>query len=51
MVQARVEAARERQRRRFEGTNLLSNADAPACAGVGPAEVRDHCQADDACAL
>jgi magnesium chelatase family protein len=38
-----VEAARERQRRRFErSSGLLSNAD------MGPAEVRDHCQVDDA---
>jgi magnesium chelatase family protein len=38
----RVDAARERHRQRFEGSNLLSNAD------MGPAEVRDHCQVDDA---
>jgi magnesium chelatase family protein len=38
-----VEAARERQRCRFEGrSGLLSNAD------MGPAEVRDHCPVDDA---
>jgi hypothetical protein len=37
-----VQAARERQRRRFEGTGLMSNAD------MGPAEVRDHCQVDEA---
>jgi len=41
-IQARVEAARERQRLRFEGTGLRSNAD------MGPAEVRDHCQVDEA---
>jgi magnesium chelatase family protein len=42
-IQARVEAARERQRQRFEGgSGLLSNAD------MGPAEVRDHCPVDDA---
>ena len=41
-VRARVEAARERQRQRFAGTRLLSNAD------MGPAEVRDHCGVDDA---
>jgi magnesium chelatase family protein len=41
-IQPRVEAARERQRRRFEGTNLLSNAD------MGPAEVREQCPLDDA---
>jgi magnesium chelatase family protein len=42
LVRARVEAARECQRRRFEGTGLLSNAD------MGPAEVREHCQVDEA---
>jgi len=42
-IQARVEAARERQRRRFKGqSGLLANAD------MGPAEVRDFCQVDDA---
>ncbi len=41
-IQARVEAARQRQRQRFTGTRLLSNAD------MGPAEVRDYCQIDDA---
>ena len=39
----RVEAARDRQRRRFEGSGgMLSNAD------MGPAEVREHCSVDDA---
>jgi magnesium chelatase family protein len=41
-IRARVEAARERQRRRFEGSSLLTNAD------MGPAEVREHCRSDDA---
>ncbi|MFC2030975.1 ATP-binding protein, partial [Chloroflexota bacterium] len=41
-IQARVEAARERQRVRFEGSGLMSNAD------MGPAEVRTFCQVDDA---
>ncbi len=41
-IQARVEAARARQRERFTGTELLSNAD------MGPAEVREHCPLDDA---
>jgi len=41
-IRERVEAARERQYRRFKGTNLLSNAD------MGPAEVRDVCRVDDA---
>ena len=40
-IQERVEAARERQRQRFDGTGLLSNAD------MGPAEVRDHCRVDE----
>ena len=48
-IRERVEAARQRQRRRFEGTGLMSNADALAAAGVGPAEVQDHCRVDDAC--
>jgi magnesium chelatase family protein len=39
-IRERVEAAR--QRRRFEGTPLLSNAD------MGPAEVRAYCSLDDA---
>lgn len=41
-IQARVEAARDRQRQRFEGTALMSNAD------MGPGEVRDHCRVDEA---
>ncbi len=41
-IRERVEAARERQRRRFAGTHLLSNAD------MGPAEVRDLCRVDEA---
>ena len=46
-IQARVESAheespREIQRRRFEGTGLLSNA------GMGPAEVRKVCRLDEA---
>jgi len=41
-IRARVEAARERQRRRLEGTALLTNAD------MGPAEVRVYCPLDDA---
>jgi magnesium chelatase family protein len=50
-IQARVEAARERQRQRFgAGSGLLSKADALANPRVGPAEVRDHCPVDDACA-
>jgi magnesium chelatase family protein len=34
-IQVRVEAARERQRQRFGGTGLMSNADALAAAGIG----------------
>ncbi len=41
-IRERVEAARERQRQRFEGTSLLSNAD------MGAAEVRNFCQVDEA---
>jgi len=41
-IRERVEAARERQRRRLEGTALLTNAD------MGPAEVRLYCPLDDA---
>ncbi len=40
-VRARVEAARDMQRRRFEGTSLACNAD------MGPAEVREYCQIDN----
>jgi magnesium chelatase family protein len=36
-VRARVQAARERQARRFAGTRITANAD------MGPAEVRAHC--------
>jgi magnesium chelatase family protein len=41
-IQAHVEAARKRQRQRFEGVGLMSNDD------MGPTEVRDYCQVDDA---
>ena len=41
-IRRRVAAARERQRRRFEGTPLLTNSD------MGPAEVRVYCPLDDA---
>lgn len=36
-IRARVERARERQHRRFAGTNLVCNAD------MGPAEIREYC--------
>ena len=41
-IRERVEAARERQRVRFEGTGLYSNAD------MGSKEVRQFCELDDA---
>jgi magnesium chelatase family protein len=41
-VRTRVEAARKRQRARFEGTPLTCNAD------MGPAEIRQFCQVDAA---
>jgi magnesium chelatase family protein len=41
-VQARVEAARERQRQRFVGTDIACNAD------MRPADVRKYCKLDDA---
>ena len=41
-IRERVEEARGHQRQRFEGTSLLSNAD------MGPAEVRQFCQVDEA---
>jgi magnesium chelatase family protein len=41
-IRERVEAARERQRRRYEGTALLTDAD------IGSAEVRLCCPLDDA---
>jgi len=40
-IRTRVEAARERQRRRFEGTHLACNAE------MGPGEVREYCQLGD----
>jgi len=40
-VRKRVEAAREPQHRRFEGTNMVCNAD------MGPAEIRQFCQVDE----
>jgi magnesium chelatase family protein len=40
-VRARVQAARERQRARFAGTTLISNAD------MGPSDVRAYCTTDD----
>ncbi len=41
IVRARVEAAREIQRRRFEGTAMACNAD------MGPAEIRQFCRVDE----
>jgi len=42
VIRARVERAREVQRRRFAGTALSCNAD------MGPAEVRETCRLDEA---
>ena len=39
-VQARVEAARERQRSRFSGSHLVTNAD------MHPQDIRQHCELD-----
>ncbi|NOZ28474.1 MAG: YifB family Mg chelatase-like AAA ATPase [Chloroflexi bacterium] len=41
IIRERVEAARERQRRRFAGTALQCNAD------MGPAEIREYCRIDE----
>ena len=41
-VRARVEAAREKQRQRFAGTDIACNAD------MRPADVRKYCKLDDA---
>jgi len=40
-IQARVEAARERQRKRLAGSDLACNAD------MGPAEIEKYCRLDD----
>ena len=42
-IRMRVEAARERQRVRFGGTSIASNAD------MRPAQIRKYCALDDAC--
>jgi len=42
-VRKRVEAARERQRRRFVGINIASNAD------MHPAQIRKYCTLDEPC--
>jgi magnesium chelatase family protein len=42
VIRQRVEAARDRQRKRFDGMDLLSNAD------MGPAAVRQYCPVDEA---
>ena len=42
-VRARVEAARERQRERFGGTEIASNAD------MRPAQIRQYCALDEDC--
>ncbi|MGI6207259.1 MAG: YifB family Mg chelatase-like AAA ATPase [Anaerolineae bacterium] len=42
-IRARVEAARARQRERFQGTSLVTNSE------MGPAEVRQYCALDKEC--
>ena len=42
-VRARVETAREHQRKRFAGTDIASNAD------MRPAQIRKYCVLDEAC--
>ena len=42
-VRERVEAARERQRVRFEGMGIASNAD------MRPAQIRKYCELDEPC--
>ena len=42
-VRNRVEAARQRQRERFDGTDIASNAD------MRPRQIRNYCTLDDAC--
>jgi len=42
-VRARVETARQRQRVRFAGTDIASNAD------MRPAQIRKYCVLDEAC--
>ena len=42
LIRERVERARERQRLRFKGTRLYTNAD------MGPKEVRLYCKLDEA---
>ena len=42
-VRARVEAARQRQRDRFEGTDIASNAD------MRPAQIRKYCALNEDC--
>jgi len=42
-VRQRVETARQRQRERFAGTDIASNAD------MRPAQIRKYCALDDPC--
>jgi magnesium chelatase family protein len=44
-VRARVEAARERQRARFAGSDIASNAD------MRPAQIRQYCALDEECQI
>jgi magnesium chelatase family protein len=48
VIRARVEAARERQRARFEKLDTRGNAALQCNADMGPAEVRHFCQVDAA---
>ena len=49
-VQARVEAARERQRERFSArANGESHMQVTCNADMGPAEVREYCRLDETC--
>ncbi len=47
VVQARVEAARDRQRRRFAGAKANGAPPVTCNADMRPADVRQHCQLDD----
>jgi len=42
-VRARVEVARQHQRKRFEGTDIVSNTD------IWPAQIRKYSMLDESC--
>jgi magnesium chelatase family protein len=49
-VQARVEAARKRQRQRFANQPIATSANGIACnADLRPAQIRQYCQLDETC--